>query len=168
MAIYPYIAAINFTMMDHEAKKKILESITGALERIHNDYKEDGIILSLRSYDDEGVITYGYLRKMVEMNIIQNLGTGKRNARYKWNGGDDPNYVEIARNILDYTPKRNLPKSKKMTKESPEANLSNPLSRQTYTNAIIGLTLELKEIGLSEEAIKKRVPELLAALSNKF
>lgn len=154
--------------MVNGAHKKIQDSLTSALIRIHDDYKKNGIIMSLRSYDDEGIITYGYLRKMAEMEIIINIGTGKRNSRYKWNRGDDPNYEELAQNILDYTPKRNLPKSEGVHKKSPEVNLSNPLSRQTYTNAVIGLTLELNELGLSEEAIKKRLPELLAALSNKF
>jgi hypothetical protein len=154
--------------MEQEANKKILENLTAALARIHSDYKKDGIIMSLRSYDEEGVITYGYLRKMTEMEIIVNIGTGKRNARYKWNREDNPDYEELAQNILDYTPNRNLPKSEGVNKISPEVNLSNPLSRQTYTNAVIGLTLELHKLGFSEEAIKKRVPDLLAALSNKF
>jgi hypothetical protein len=154
--------------MEQEANKKILENLTAALARIHSDYKKDGIIMSLRSYDEEGVITYGYLRKMTEMEIIVNIGTGKRNARYKWNREDNPDYEELAQNILDYTPNRNLPKSEGVNKISPEVNLSNLLSRQTYTNAVIGLTLELHKLGFSEEAIKKRVPDLLAALSNKF
>ncbi len=53
--------------------KSLIEHISIALQRIHSDYQNDGVIKSLRTYDEENILTYGYLRKLIDMKILVNI-----------------------------------------------------------------------------------------------
>jgi len=143
--------------MEQKTYLSLIKYIASALQKIHSDYKERGIIESLRTYDGNSVLTYGYLRKLIEMGILTNIGTSKKTARYQWTGGEKPDYEELAVSVLDYKlQKSNLPESEKKL---------NVLSEKTRIDAIISITLKLHKLGLSETEIKEEVPKLLTAFS---
>lgn len=143
--------------MEQKTYLSLIRYIASALQRIHSDYKKNGIVESLRTYDGNNVLTYGYLRKLIEMGILTNIGTSKKTARYQWSGGDNPDYEELATSVIDYK----LQKS-----EMPEKEVkTNILSEKTRIDAIISITLRLHKLGLSESEIKEEVPKLLTAFT---
>jgi len=143
--------------MEPKTYQALVENITSALIRIHSDYKKNGFIESLRTYDGQNILSYGYLRKLIEMEILTNVGTSKKTARYHWNGGEKPDYNDLAIKVIDYQVKKSEPV---------EGNKKqNILGEKTKIDAIIGLTLELAKSGRSEAEIKELVPIMLKLLS---
>ncbi len=140
-------------------KLEILQkSIVVALKKMHNDYKKNGVIKYLRTYDNENIITYGYLRKMIEMDILHNVGTSKKTSKYEWNGGDNPDYNSLALQIIEHSPQHLKPLQKR--------NVLDEMKRQTMINAVISITLRLNKLGMNEEEIQKEVPKLIQAFSS--
>jgi len=146
--------------MEQKTHLSLIKHISAALHRIHSDYKKDNIIKSLRAYDEENVLTYGYLRKLINMDILINIGTGKRNARYKWNAGDEVDYEELAISVIDFKPQK---KTTDLTES--KSPLLNKIMENSRVNSIISLTLKLHKLGMSEEDIKEEVPKLLKSFS---
>jgi len=143
--------------MEQKTYLALIKHITNALQRIHSDYKKTGVIESLKFYDGQNILTYGYLRKLIEMGILTNIGNSKKTSRYQWTGGDSPDYEELAINVIDHK----LQKS-----EMPEkGNKINLINEKTRIDAIISITLRLQKLGLSEKEIKEEVPKLLNAFS---
>jgi hypothetical protein len=143
--------------MEPKTYQTLVENITSALIKIHSDYKKNGFIESLRTYDGQNVLSYGYLRKLIEMGILTNVGSSKKTARYQWNGGEKPDYDDLAVKVIDYQLKKAEP-----VEGNKKQNL---LGEKTKMDAIIGLTLKLQKMGLSDDEIKKEVPEMLKLLS---
>jgi hypothetical protein len=143
--------------MEPKTREALIENITSALIRIHTDFKKDGLIQSLRTYDGQNILSYGYLRKLIEMGILINVGTSRKTARYSWNGGENPDYSALAVRIVDYQ----LTKS-----DSSESNKKlNLLAENAKIDAIISITIRLQKAGLTEDEIKKEIPQLLKAFS---
>ena len=143
--------------MEQKTYLALINHITNALQRIHSDYKKTGIIESLKFYDGQNILTYGYLRKLIEMGILTNIGNSKKTSRYQWTGGDNPDYEELAISVIDHK----LQKSE-MPEKSNKINLT---SEKTRIDAIISITLRLQKLGLTEKEIKEEVPKLLNAFS---
>jgi len=143
--------------MEQKTYLALIKHITNALQTIHSDYKKTGVIESLKFYDGQNILTYGYLRKLIEMGVLTNIGNSKKTSRYQWTGGDNPDYEELAIEVIDYK----LQKSEMPEKEK----RINILSEKTQIDAIISITIRLQKLGLSEQEIKEEVPKLLNAFS---
>lgn len=146
--------------MEKKTYTTLHEHISNALQKIHSDYKKDGIIKSLRTYDEENVLTYGYLRKLIDMEILVNIGTSKKNSRYRWNDKEEADYEELATRIIDFKIQR-----KSSDFEETKSPLPNKLFEGTHINAIISITLKLQKLGISEKDIKEEVPKLIKSFS---
>ena len=135
----------------------LAKEIAKALQIIHSDdKKKGGAIKSLKSYNDKGILSYAYLRKLVDMDIIVQRGTSKKSSRYEWNHMDDPDYYELALTVIDFSPTRN-PVVVRERKELPIDN--------NKIKTIIRLTLRLNEKGYTPEEILEEVPKLLEIAS---
>jgi hypothetical protein len=77
----------------------IKTQISRILQRMHKDYQETNIIAYLNKYE----LTPAYLRKIVGSQIIIRMTKSKKNMHYKWNGGDNPDYSELADKVLAYS-----------------------------------------------------------------
>jgi len=146
--------------MEQKTYLSLIKHISNALGKIHSDYKRDGIIKSLRTYDEEGVLTYGYLRKLIDMEILINIGTSKKTSRYKWNATEDTDFEELAINVIDFKPSK-----KDSVFHEGESSNPNKMPEDSQINAIISITLKLQKLGMTEDDIKEEVPKLLKSFS---
>jgi len=134
--------------MEQKTYLALIKHITNALQRIHSDYKKTGVIESLKFYDGQNILTYGYLRKLIEMGVLTNIGNSKKTSRYQWTGGENPDYEELAINVIDHK----LQKS-----EMPEkGNKINLISEKTRIDAIISITLRLQKLGSLRRRLRRR------------
>lgn len=136
----------------------LAKEIAKALQIIHSDYKQNGIILSLKTYDEKGLLSYAYLRKLIDMELLVNIGTSKKTSRYKWEADEDPDYYELALSVIDFSPTRRPVIVQENKQNSSQLD-------KVKIDSIIRLAIRLHEKGYSTEEIQEEVPKLLEIAS---
>ncbi len=74
------------------------QQIMITLEQIYEDYKKEGVIHTLRKYENK-FMSQMYLERLVDLGIIKKLTDIKGNIQYKWNGGDNPDFMELTNHV---------------------------------------------------------------------
>lgn len=79
--------------------KEVRQQIMITLEQIYEDYKKEGVIYSLIKYENK-FISQMILERLVDLGIIKKLTDNKWNIQYKWNSGDNPDFMELTNHVL--------------------------------------------------------------------
>ena len=77
---------------------EVRQQIALTLEQIYEEYKMEGIIYTLSKYENE-FMSVTYLNKLAELGIIKRLTDSKGNIQYEWNGGDNPDFMELTNHV---------------------------------------------------------------------
>jgi len=129
----------------------VKQEIIKALRLIFKDYKKDKVIYSLSRYENK-YMTRTYLRKLADLQIIKRITSSKKNMQYIWNSGDNPNFEELADQVLTRSSKPALSNSDRSSFHSGEftssvIKVSNMLSKNGIDDSKIpGLTQEIMKI----------------------
>jgi hypothetical protein len=70
--------------------------IITVLKKMYSDYQNNQTINRIVNYN----LTPAYARKLIGSDIITRMTKSKRDMYYKWNGGVNPNFNELADRVL--------------------------------------------------------------------
>lgn len=87
-------------MPSEDNKSKLIE----ILENLYKEHKEKGDIVKslddLRMKGTDSEVSLSSMRKIVNSGILVKPNISKRNPYYIWGGGDEPNYSDLADDIM--------------------------------------------------------------------
>ena len=78
---------------------EIKRQIALTLEQLYEEFKKEGVIYTLSRYENK-FMSGTYLHKLVDLGIIKKLTDSKGNIQYEWNGGEDPDFIELINQVL--------------------------------------------------------------------
>ena len=78
---------------------EIKQQIALTLEQLYEEFKKEGVIYTLSRYENK-FMSGTYLHKLVDLGIIKKLTDSKGNIQYKWNSGDNPDFIELTNRLL--------------------------------------------------------------------
>ena len=77
---------------------EIKQQIALTLEQLYEEFKKEGVIYTLSRYENK-FMSQMYLERLVDLGIIKKLTDNKGNIQYKWNGGDNPDFMELTNHV---------------------------------------------------------------------
>jgi hypothetical protein len=77
---------------------EIRQQVELTLQQIYEEYKMEGLIHTLSKYENK-FMSQMYLERLVDLGIIKKLTDNKGNIQYKWNGGDNPDFMELTSHV---------------------------------------------------------------------
>jgi hypothetical protein len=77
---------------------EIKQQIALTLEQLYEEFKKEGVIYTLSKYENK-FMSQMYLERLVDLGIIKKLTDNKGNIQYKWNGGDNPDFMELTSHV---------------------------------------------------------------------
>lgn len=75
------------------------ERLANGLRKIYGDYQRDRIIDNLYG-KYTGVLSVTYLRKLADLGFIKRMTKSKKKMLYTWTAGDNPDFIELANNLM--------------------------------------------------------------------
>ena len=78
---------------------EVRQQIMLTLEYMYNDYKKEDVYFTFSKYESL-LMSETFLHKLVELGIIIKLTDTKGNNQYKWNIGEDPDFIELTNRVL--------------------------------------------------------------------
>jgi len=138
----------------NEDFSNIKQYVASGLKKIHDDFKSHKIIGGLHTYDVNGTLSTGYLRKLIEMGILTNVGTSRKTSRYEWTGPQNPNYDDLATKVISFKSSSRLPLPVRI-----------PKIPERLVKTIVNVTLRLNKLGVSEDNINDEILNLLSKMA---
>ena len=77
---------------------EIKQQIALTLEQLYEEFKKEGVIYTLSRYENK-FMSQMYLERLVDLGIIKKLTDNKGKIQYKWNGGDNPDFMELTNRV---------------------------------------------------------------------
>jgi hypothetical protein len=108
-------------------KPPVHTKIARALFKMYEDNKQhNNVLQTLKPYE----LTPAYLRKVIGSGVIKRTTTSKRDMRYTWDAGDNPNFDDLAERVISFSTRT------KVKKPEPNALLASKLSILLYKNGV--------------------------------
>jgi hypothetical protein len=77
---------------------EIKQQIALTLEQLFEEFKREGVIYTLSRYENK-FMSQIYLERLVDLGIIKKFTDNNGNIQYKWNGGDNPDFIELTNHV---------------------------------------------------------------------